>query len=180
MSSEYTNGSVYSNFVLNRKLPQRIKFDIIDRHGAHKSTTANERRGDMSVKETYQSVGILPSFILAGMPQLNPVELLFAFLTKELENEAPKYNRGGGWSEEDMVKVLNQANEKVIFKMVQIWYSRTYTEMYPYKEPSVYLRENTEHRIVQREMERQRKRFENKKSTSIRTQKGRIIKPCVF
>jgi hypothetical protein len=118
VSNEYTNGSVYSNFILNRKLPQTIKFDIIDRNGAHKSTAANERRGDMSVVETYQNVGILPSFILAGMPQLNPIELLFTFLTNELESEAPKYNRGGGCSKEDIVKVLNEAREKVSFEMI--------------------------------------------------------------
>lgn len=94
MSTEYTNGSVYSNFKSNRELPKAIKFDIVDRYGAHKATAANESRGAMSVEETYQSVGILSSFIPAGMPQLNSVELLFAFFTKELENEAPKYNRG--------------------------------------------------------------------------------------
>ena len=180
VSTEYTNGSVYSNFILNRELPQTIKFDIIDRHGAHKSTTANERRGDMSVVETYQNVGILPSFIPAGMPQLNPIEILFAFLTKELESEAPKYNRGGGWSKEDIVKVLNEAREKVTFEMVQSWYSRTYTEMYPYKRPPIYLRQDIEHSIVQKEMERQRKQFESRNHFSKRTRKGRIIKQRII
>lgn len=141
---------MYSNFILNKELPQTIKFDIINRHGAHRSTAANERRGDKSVVETYQNVGILPSFIRADMPQLNPVEPLFAFLTKELGSEAPKYNRGGGWSKEDMVKVLNEAREKVTFEMIQSCYSRTYTEIYPYKRPPIYLRQDIEHSIVQK------------------------------
>ena len=50
ISKDYTDGSKFAKFVMDRELPNHIKFDIIDRHGSHKAGKANIDRGDPTVK----------------------------------------------------------------------------------------------------------------------------------
>jgi len=40
-----TTGSIYANYISNRTLPDHVKYDIIDRHSAHRSTDSNIKRG---------------------------------------------------------------------------------------------------------------------------------------
>ena len=142
ISKDYTNGSKFAQFLIDRELPELIQFDIIDRHGAHKAEKANIDRGDPTIKEAYKSVNVYPDFIPAGMPQLNPVELCFAYVTKYLKDESPKYNSGAGWTEKNMIKVMNECRKSITFKMVQSWYIRTFNEMFPKRDLPIYLEED--------------------------------------
>ena len=53
ISENYTNGSIYVDYIENRDILIHIKYDIIDRHGAHKAKKANVDRGDFPVLEVY-------------------------------------------------------------------------------------------------------------------------------
>jgi hypothetical protein len=49
VSENYTNGSVFEEFISNRNLGNHVKYDIIDRHGSHKAVQANINRGTIPV-----------------------------------------------------------------------------------------------------------------------------------
>jgi hypothetical protein len=51
ISEDYTNGSVFEQFVTIRNLANHIDYDIIDRHGSHKAVQANINRG--TIPTTY-------------------------------------------------------------------------------------------------------------------------------
>ncbi len=175
ISKNYTNGSKFVQFIIERELPEHIQFDIIDRHGAHKAGKANIDRGDPTVIEAYNCQGIYPDFIPAGMPQLNPVELCFAYVTKYLRDESPKYNSGAGWTEKNMIKVLNECRKSITFNMVQSWYIRTFNEMFPKRELPTYLDPDISVRKFRTEMKRQANEYLSKKKNSVVTRSGRVI-----
>jgi hypothetical protein len=41
ISEDYTNGSVFEQFISTINLANHIKYDIIDRHGSHKAVQTN-------------------------------------------------------------------------------------------------------------------------------------------
>jgi transposase len=143
ISEDYTNGSVFEQFVSTRNLANHIEYDIIDRHGSHKAVQANINRGTIPVSEAYKECNIQEDFTPAGKPTFNPVELLFGYLGKYVADKAPKYNNGSGWTKENLKKILIEGKDSVTFDMVQSWYCRTFTEMFPDCEYPVYLRSNT-------------------------------------
>ena len=175
ISKDYTNGSKFANLILERELLSHIRFDFIDRHGSHKAEKANIESGDLTVKDTYKSVDIYPDMIPAGMPQLNPVELCFGYITKYFEDESPKYNSGSGWSEENMIKVMNEARKSITFDMVQSWYIRTFNEMLLERPLPKYLRIDTSVSSFRKEAKRQADEYDSKKESSVVTRSGRVV-----
>jgi hypothetical protein len=59
-----------------------------------------------------------------------------------LKDESPKYNSGLGWSEKNMIKVMNEERKSITFKIVQSWYIRTFNEMFPERIFPIYLEED--------------------------------------
>ena len=116
-----------------------------------------------------------PAFIPAGMPQFNPIELCFAYVTKYLKDKSPKYNSGSGWTEKDMIKVLNECRKSITFKMVQSWYIRTFNEMFPERDLPKYLEEDISVRQLRTEIKRQSSEYLAKKASSIVTRSGRVV-----
>lgn len=109
------------------------------------------------------------------MPQFNPIELCFGYVTKYLKDESPKYNSGGGWSERDMIKVMNECKSSITFDMVKGWYTRTFNEMFPERDPPIYLEADISIRKVRTEIKRQADEYLAKKATSVVTRGGRVI-----
>jgi len=175
INDEYTNGSVFGDFVENRNLPDHIKYDIIDRHSSHKSINANIERGDIPVKENYLSKNIIEDFTPAGKPQFNPCECLFSYIDKYLENESEKYNKGQGWKKDEMKKVIGEAITKVSFKHVQGWYKRTWIELYKNRKYPIYLRSNVSKSKFQNEIKRHVLLFEKNNNKINKSSRGRII-----
>lgn len=107
----------------NRTLPDHILYDIQDRHSSHFAIQANYSRGDPSVSEIYEEVELVQDFIPAAMPILDPIELLFSRIDKDLRDSSSKCNpNGAGWGLEDMAHVMRTTIEEVAFNDVQGWY----------------------------------------------------------
>jgi hypothetical protein len=170
----YTDGSVFGEFVENRNLPEHILYDIQDRHKLHSSIQANINRGTTPVQEIYENEGIVQDFIPAAMPQLDPVELLFGYITKYLKDESPKYIKNGSWEAVDLIKIVKEAKESVTFEHVRSWYQRTFTEMFPNSPLPVYLQPDTSVEKLQREIERQKNAHKLKGPETYITRSGRV------
>jgi hypothetical protein len=127
ISEKYTNGSIFAMYVRNRTLPDHILYDIQDRHSSHFATQANYSRGDPSVSEIYEEVELIQDFVPAAMPILDPIELLFSRIDKDLRDSSSKYNpNGAGWELEDMAHVMRTTIEQVTFNDVQGLFRRSY------------------------------------------------------
>jgi hypothetical protein len=176
INEESTNGSIFANYIGKRTLPDHIRYDIIDRHSTHKSNKANIERGDPSVIDVYVEESIKPDFCPAAMPQYNPVECLFSFINKELEDISINNKIRNGWKIDEMKESINDAIGKVTFKMVQGWYERTYKELYPNRKIPVFLRSDISKKKFQSEVDRAKKKFNSRKITETKTRSGRTIK----
>ena len=136
---------------------------------------ANVKRGDIPVLEIYKLKNVKIDFIPAGNPQLNPVELLFSYLKGYIADKSLLYNKGGGWTREDLLKVMNEAKGSITYDMVKGWYKRTFTELYPNRKIPIYLRSDISKKKIKMEIIRQvdvYNRFHKSKNISSR---GRII-----
>jgi hypothetical protein len=80
---------------------------------------------------------------------LHSVELIFGYLGKYVVDKSPKYNNASGWTNENLKKFLMEGKDSVTFDMVRSWYCRTFTEMFPDREYSMYLRSELELEIYQ-------------------------------
>ena len=107
------------------------------------------------------------------MPQLNPIELCFGYITKYLSDESPKYNSGSGW--QNMIKAMNQARESITFEMVQSWYIRTFNEMFLERTLPKNLQADTSVSSFRKEAARQANDYDSKKENSVVTRSGRVV-----
>jgi transposase len=180
VSENYTNGSVFEEFISNRNLGDHVKYYIIDRHGSHKAVQININRGTILVWEAYQECDIEEDFTSAGMSTFNPIELLFAYLGAYIANEAPEYNKDSGWTKENLKKILIEGKDSVTFDMVKGWYRRTFTEMFSDREYPVYLRSDISESKFQSEVARLSKIKKPQEAPQIKTLSGRIVKPKKF
>ena len=174
LNEEYTDGSIYVHFVSDRTLSRHIKWDIQDRHKSHQATNANIERGDPTVAETYEEIGIVQDFTPAGNPQFDPIESLFSKIDKDLSNAAPEFNKGHGWDMNDMENIIQKSLESATFKNVQAWYRRTWTELYNGRSLPVYLCEDITKENFVREIVRLKGLAEGKEETDYITRSGRV------
>jgi hypothetical protein len=65
--------------------------------------------------------------------------ILHVIATIALANKASKYNNGSEWTKENLKKILIEGKDSVTFDIVQSWYCRTFTKMFPDCEYLVYL-----------------------------------------
>jgi hypothetical protein len=175
ISEKYTNGSIFAKYVQNRNVPNHIRYDIQDRHSSHFATKANYSRGDPSVSEIYQEVGLVQDFVPAGMPILDPIELLFSRIDKDLRDSSSKYNQNGaGWKLEDMATVMRETMEKITFKDVQGWYRRSYVHLYGGMTIPLYLREDISRSKFEREIARVLELIRSREDVGTYTRSGRL------
>ena len=163
----------FIQIILERNLPDHIKYDIIDRHGSHKAKKSNEEKNEFSIQDSYEYVNIIPDFIPAGNPKYNPVELSFGYSDKYLDDHSSPYNNGSGWSKEDETKIIKEAIESITFEMVRSWFQRTWTEMFPDRPLPLYLDPDTKKNLFEREIKRQVDWFTKQTKTKNKSSRGR-------
>lgn len=141
LDCEYTNGDVFAQYVLDRDLPPHITHDFIDRASVHRSVKANNKHGQMPVPEAYSIQHLKEDFIPTGYPELNPIEQLFAWLRKKLEEEAPKYVENGSWTESKMIEIIEQLLCKVDYELVKGFYRNSFQQAFPDHKIPKYMQE---------------------------------------
>lgn len=180
ISTNYTNGAIFSEYVRERDMEPYVKWDIMDRHSSHKAVAANEKVGEIPVPESFAMKNIEPDFTPAGMSQMDPIESLFSFVDRHVENESGKYNKGDGWDADDLCKVLEEALHSVTFENVRSWYCRTWGVLYPQRPLPVYLRPDTSHVQFEREVKRIREEMGSEEEPVVTTRSGRVSRPGQF
>jgi transposase len=180
INTENTNGVKFGEYVEERELPKHIKFDIIDRHSAHKCVKANEQKDELSIKDQYKLKGIIQDFTPGGTPEMNEIELFFAYLNKYIEDRASKFNDGSGWTQKNLTKILYEAKDSVTFRMVQGWYAKCWSYMYPKRQLPIYLRSDTSISNFQNIVDRHLKEYNLKNPGITTTRSGRKIIKKLF
>lgn len=138
--TEYTDGSIFGNYVQTRVLPSHIRYDTMDRAKFHFAVAANELRGTSPMKDIYRAKQICADPTPAGYPQYDAIESVFGWTHHQVEEEASRFDPDGeGWSMDDLRSEIQDAFNRIDFKMVQGWYTRTWNTMYPGRPLPPYL-----------------------------------------
>ncbi|CAG8812614.1 30976_t:CDS:1, partial [Racocetra persica] len=94
-------------FIENINLPDQQKyFLLLDNARIHHAKQACINAGLFPIKEVLTSKNIMPIFLVAYTPQLNPVELCFNFLRSHVEKHKPR-------TFEELKYIIEQGIEKL-------------------------------------------------------------------
>ncbi len=133
LSKIYTNSVRFSSFVKERKLPDWITHDIIDRASIHNTKKVLKALGLPTTEEVYKSVEVERLFIPSGYPEFNPSEQLFGYIKSRLNQVAPNYNLKNGWKLDDLQREIINAIKSVTYEHVLGWYRHSWSAMFPKK-----------------------------------------------
>jgi len=164
---ESSTGKVYLEYIENRELLDKIKFDIIDRHTIHRADKSNIKLGLIPVHDVYEIKSLQEDFTPAGEPQFNPVESAFNYIKSEIKKQSINYDLTKGWKKDEFVKIITTAVNSITFKLVQSFYRRTYKILYPGRKPPIYLDPNIDETKFDNECERILRNYEI--NTTIKT-----------
>jgi transposase len=180
INTENTDGVKFGEYVEERTLPDFIKFDILDRHSSHKCVKANEQRDELSIQDQYKLKGLIQDFTPGGTPEMNAIELFFAYLNKYIEDRASTFNDGSGWTQESLIEILHEAKASVTFRMVQGWYAKCWSYMYPKRQLPLYLRSDTSTSKFQNILKNHLKGYNLNNHNTPTTRSGRKIIKKLF
>jgi transposase len=113
------NGPLFSQYVQSRKLPKKIKHDLIDYGTLHRAIGSCKKEKTLPVSEAYSKMKIKQLWIPPGFPEYSLIEQFFNYLDAEVKKEFPKFVKEGKWEVEDLKKVINQASKKVDLEVVK-------------------------------------------------------------
>ena len=133
-----------------------------------------------SVLKINKLKGTIQDFTPGGTPEMNEIELFFAYLSKYIEDRASKFNDGSGWSLKNLTKILIEAKDSVTFRMVQGWYAKCWSYMYPKRQLPIYLRSDTSISKFQKIVEAHLKEYNLKNPDTTTTRSGRKIIKKLF
>ena len=86
--------------------------------------------------------------------------MAFHDLNQYVEKHSDSYNKGAGWKEKDLIKVLNEGRKSITFSMVRGYYEKLWNEIYPHQPLPIYLRVDTSNKKFEKEIARHIKRWE--------------------
>lgn len=131
LQDEYFDGANYSRYIKQRKVPEGLTHDLLDRASVHRAKISCTKKNEQAVAQSYMQHNVQPDFVPTGYPEFNPIEQCFNYLKARLKDMSLMYCKGNGWLKKDLENAVQVVISGISQSLVKSWYRNTFQHMYP-------------------------------------------------